>query len=317
MAEVTVKQLAKQVGIPVDRLLSQLGESGLPHSEADESINEKDRMQLLNYLRRLQGKEPEGADSAAPKKIVLKRKAVSELKVTGQRGGRKAVTVEVRKRRAVRTPAAAPGEEASAASPAVADPSAAAPSESDLEAAKQALHDEAKRRNEELDGSIRADTEAREKAELLKPKPKPKPKVEPQPEPAPATPAQTAVEEVAKPAEQAPTVAPVPPPGPAEVSAPKSADTRKPDHRRPDRPARGKPARGAPRRGDREELHVASDKRGRRRKKPAKSRAVWPAPQETCQVTRRRCRRQYATRLPGANRADRSRGHDSGNNFRG
>ena len=54
MAEVTVRQLAKQVGIPVDRLLLQLGESGLPHSDADEAINENDRAQLLTHLRRLQ-----------------------------------------------------------------------------------------------------------------------------------------------------------------------------------------------------------------------------------------------------------------------
>ena len=34
MAEVTVKELAETVGIPVDRLLVQLSESGLPHAEA-------------------------------------------------------------------------------------------------------------------------------------------------------------------------------------------------------------------------------------------------------------------------------------------
>ena len=50
MAEVTVRQLAEQVGIPVDRLLAQLGESGLPHNDADESINEKDRAQLLSHV---------------------------------------------------------------------------------------------------------------------------------------------------------------------------------------------------------------------------------------------------------------------------
>jgi translation initiation factor IF-2 len=311
MAEETVRQLAERVGIPVDRLLSQLGDSGLPHSDADQSINEEDRTQLFNHLRRMQSKDSEAGDEA-PKKIVLKRKAVSELKVelkvTGQRGGRKAVTVEVRKRRAVRTTAKeAPPVEETAASPTVLEnipPADASPDE--IEEAKRALHEEAKRRNEDLDETIRADIEAREKAELLKPKPQPKPKpkkVEPVEEPAeeavapaaePATePSADAVadakpdashadaeEKVAPPAAVEPVVVPdvveaaaVPPPVPG-----KGTDARKPDHRRPDRPSRGKNARGdrgAARGGsDREELHVASDKRGRRRKKPSKSRNV-------------------------------------------
>ena len=308
MAEVTVRQLAQQVGIPVERLLSQLGESGLPHSDADESINEKDRTQLLNYLRRLQGKESESADEA-PKKIVLKRKAVSELKVTGQRGGRKAVTVEVRKRRAIRTPGE-PAPEEVVIEPEVAVVAPPVPvNKNDLVEAKRALHDEAKRRNEDLDDSIRADTEAREKAELLKPKPQPKPKPvvteEPEPEveatsPEPMaeeTPPEVVAKIVPSPVpEQVETAKEAAPklvaPAPAAAVEAKRAvggasadaagaantDARKPDHRRPDRPSRGKPVRSdrGPARGgnDREELHVASDKRGRRRKKPAKSRNV-------------------------------------------
>lgn len=307
MAEETVRQLAERVGIPVDRLLSQLGDSGLPHSDADQSINEKDRTQLFNHLRRMQSKDSDAVDEA-PKKIVLKRKAVTELKVTGQRGGRKAVTVEVRKRRAVvRTEKEAPPVEDAVVAPTIVEQApAATASPGDLVEAKRALHEEAKRRNEDLDDSIRADIEAREKAELLKPKPQPRPKskkVEPVEEPVPETAAVTA-ELAAEPAsdaaveakadeistdreetvEQAVTaeVTPLPEPVIEAVSpapAPgKSADTRKPDHRRPDRSSKAKGARGdrGAARGNsgREELHVASDKRGRRRKKPAKSRNV-------------------------------------------
>ncbi len=258
MAEVTVRQLAEQVGIPVDRLLTQLGESGLPHSDADESINENDRAQLLSHLRRLHGKPAD--EGAAPKKISLKRKSVSELKVARE-GRRKTVTVEVRKRRVIRPPAAAQAETATATP--VVEPAAEAGDQ--LEEAKKALHEEAKRRQQELDESLRAEVEAREKAELMKPKPQPKPKpvAEPEPEPAPE-PEAAAAEPVAT---------------PEEVAAKQAAleQARKPDHRRPERPARGKAERGE--RGergkrDREELHVASDKRGRRRKKPAKPRAV-------------------------------------------
>ena len=45
MAQVTVQQLAETVGTPVERLLEQLHEAGLPH-RADEPINDTDKAQL-------------------------------------------------------------------------------------------------------------------------------------------------------------------------------------------------------------------------------------------------------------------------------
>ena len=36
MAEVTVRQFADVVGVPVERLLAQLGDAGLPIKDADE-----------------------------------------------------------------------------------------------------------------------------------------------------------------------------------------------------------------------------------------------------------------------------------------
>ena len=56
MAETTVRELADVVGIPVNRLLAQLGESGLPHTEADQRINDQEKAQLFTHLRRLHGK---------------------------------------------------------------------------------------------------------------------------------------------------------------------------------------------------------------------------------------------------------------------
>ena len=66
MAEVTVRQLAEQVGIPVDRLLVQLGESGLPHSDAEQAINDDERAQLLTHLRELHGKTGQPAVTKKP-----------------------------------------------------------------------------------------------------------------------------------------------------------------------------------------------------------------------------------------------------------
>jgi len=93
MAQVTVQQLAEVVGASVDRLLTQMGEAGLPHAKADEAVSDEDKQTLLAYLKRSHGEEEK-----APKKITLKRKTLSTLK-SGSSQGRKTVNVEVRKKR--------------------------------------------------------------------------------------------------------------------------------------------------------------------------------------------------------------------------
>ncbi|MCB1648469.1 MAG: translation initiation factor IF-2 [Pseudomonadales bacterium] len=97
MADVTVSELAKVVGVSVDRLLSQVKEAGLPHTKADDPISNEDKNTLLLFLRRSHGDSQ--ATDAAPKKITLKRKTVETLKSAGGHGRGKTVAVEVRKKR--------------------------------------------------------------------------------------------------------------------------------------------------------------------------------------------------------------------------
>jgi translation initiation factor IF-2 len=104
MAEVTVKQLADVVGTPVERLLEQIKDAGLDADSPDAQISDQDKMQLLSYLRDQHGKRKAsiGTSDKASGKITLKRKSVSELKVTGSGSGRgKTVAIEVRKKRAI------------------------------------------------------------------------------------------------------------------------------------------------------------------------------------------------------------------------
>ena len=100
MAEVTVKQLAGVVGTPVERLLEQLGEAGVGKSSAEDTVNDEEKMKLLEYLRQSHGRTgTTGAgESGDSSQITLRRKRTSELKVGGS-GGRKAVNVEVRGKR--------------------------------------------------------------------------------------------------------------------------------------------------------------------------------------------------------------------------
>ncbi len=102
MVDVTVKQLADVVGTPVERLLEQIKDAGLNADNADARISDEDKMQLLSYLRGQHGERKSSiatADKSAGK-ITLKRKSVGELKVGGGASGRgKTVAIEVRKKR--------------------------------------------------------------------------------------------------------------------------------------------------------------------------------------------------------------------------
>ena len=96
MAEVTVKQLAEMVGVSVDRLLEQMKEAGISGKNDVAEVSESERQTLLNHLKRSHG---EDAADGEPKKITLKRKTTSQLKVAGSSGKKKTVNVEVRKKR--------------------------------------------------------------------------------------------------------------------------------------------------------------------------------------------------------------------------
>lgn len=95
MAETTVEKLAEMVKTPVDKLLSQMKEAGLPHGDASEVVSDEQKQQLLAYLRKSQGAQ----DSGDGKKITLKRRSTSTIRTTGAAGKSKTVNVEVRKKR--------------------------------------------------------------------------------------------------------------------------------------------------------------------------------------------------------------------------
>jgi translation initiation factor IF-2 len=97
MAEVTVADFAATLKVPVDKLLAQLDEAGIKVKGADDRITDDAKLELLSYLRRSHGRdEPE---VAAPKKITLKRKSHSELRVSADKGRARTVNVEVRTKR--------------------------------------------------------------------------------------------------------------------------------------------------------------------------------------------------------------------------
>ncbi len=108
MSEVTVKELANTVGVPPDRLLSQLKEAGIVLSGADDLVSDDAKKVLLDHLRSgkpaatkvaSNGESTPEETEQSPRKITLRRKSVGELKLPGSRGQTKTVNVEVRKKR--------------------------------------------------------------------------------------------------------------------------------------------------------------------------------------------------------------------------
>jgi translation initiation factor IF-2 len=97
MAEVTVSQFAEVLKVPVDRLLVQLEQAGIKVEGADARISDDAKLELLTHLRRSHGSDDAGGDGA-PRKITLKRKTQSELKLASIQGRARTVNVEVRRK---------------------------------------------------------------------------------------------------------------------------------------------------------------------------------------------------------------------------
>jgi translation initiation factor IF-2 len=98
MAEVTVSQFAEVLKVPVDRLLVQLDQAGIKVSGPEARISDDAKLELLTHLRRSHGSDEADGD-AAPRKITLKRKTQSELKLASTQGRARTVNVEVRRKR--------------------------------------------------------------------------------------------------------------------------------------------------------------------------------------------------------------------------
>src|SRR5688572_21043312 len=96
MAEVTVSQFAEVLKVPVDRLLVQLDQAGIKVEGPDDRISDDAKLELLTHLRRSHGS---GDAGSSPRKITLKRKTQSELKLASSQGRARTVNVEVRVKR--------------------------------------------------------------------------------------------------------------------------------------------------------------------------------------------------------------------------
>ena len=85
MKDISVEELAKIVGTPEDKLLSQMKEAGLNQTSASDLVTDQDKKILLEFLK--------GQQSKASKTISLKRKKPSESPV-------KQTTIAIKRKKA-------------------------------------------------------------------------------------------------------------------------------------------------------------------------------------------------------------------------
>jgi translation initiation factor IF-2 len=93
MIEVTVKQLAEENQIPVERLLQQLAEAGIQKNSLS-TLTEQEKQRLLTYCQGIPG-----GFATSPNRLTLQRKTRSTLNVSSSSGKSKSIQVEVRKKR--------------------------------------------------------------------------------------------------------------------------------------------------------------------------------------------------------------------------
>jgi translation initiation factor IF-2 len=152
----TVRDFASELKIPVDLLLTQLKQAGVSVQSESSPVTAADKAALLTHL----GQKGGTASGTEPRRITLKRKETSELRLGGGRGApAKTVSIEVRKRRTY-VKRGAEGEESAA------DAAAAAKEQAEHEAAARAAAEaEARKQQEEAARRLREEEEARRKAE--------------------------------------------------------------------------------------------------------------------------------------------------------
>jgi translation initiation factor IF-2 len=94
MALINVTHFAKELGLPIELLIEQLQTAGVKKKLADDTVlTEKDKTQLLDYLRQAHGAKE------AKNKITLTRKHTTEIKKSDSTGKARTIQVEVRKKR--------------------------------------------------------------------------------------------------------------------------------------------------------------------------------------------------------------------------
>ncbi len=100
MTQMSVEQFANELGLLPTVLLEQLQAAGVKKMLIKDSLTEKDKAQLLDYLRKAHG------DTETKHKVSLTRRQSFEIRKSDNAGRARTIQVEVRKKRTLVKPAA-------------------------------------------------------------------------------------------------------------------------------------------------------------------------------------------------------------------
>jgi len=95
MAAIKLKQFAEQIGVNGEKLIQQLADAGIGGKQIEDTLSEEEKEQLLSHLRGT----VDGGPNADRPKITLSRKSTSSVRQASRTGGSRTVHVEVRKRK--------------------------------------------------------------------------------------------------------------------------------------------------------------------------------------------------------------------------
>ncbi|HQU98993.1 MAG TPA: translation initiation factor IF-2 [Nitrosomonas sp.] len=202
MAQISVEQFARELGLQPTILLEQLKAAGVKKIMTEDALTEQDKTQLLEYLRKTHGA------SEAKNKITLTHRQTTEIRKSDSTGRPRTIQIEVRKKRVLQKTAVA--QTVQEAPPPVDVPSVKTPTVSTsinkenfaIDAEELALREAEARKQAEL---IARQTEeiklkkARKKAETPDDKKKELQPVSPVPETTSATDSTTQSHETVKP----------------------------------------------------------------------------------------------------------------------
>ena len=94
MSQITIDKFAHQIGISIDKLISQLEQAGMAGKSKTSLLEDDEKIKLLQHLKGDADHKP-----VARERISLKRKTTNQIKQTSRTGVARTIHVEVKKRR--------------------------------------------------------------------------------------------------------------------------------------------------------------------------------------------------------------------------
>lgn len=160
MTQMSVEQFANELGLLPTVLLEQLQAAGVKKMLIKDSLTEKDKAQLLDYLRKAHG------DKETKQKISLTRRQSFEIRKSDNSGRARTIQVEVRKRRTLVKPEAREAADRKSAVPTQKVSTPALAPTPVIDAAQLALREQEAKKQAEL--IARQEAEIKEKLQRKK-----------------------------------------------------------------------------------------------------------------------------------------------------